>query len=253
MGVLVEEAEILSAMDRIKGFIASKDKGEGVPWKEIRSGVEGRNQTRNEALRRLENQGIIERRGIAKSKKDPLKFILVPIVPTNTQESRYQDADNGHNIGRIFVPEHDGSQENLENFGNQDEELAFTAGRLMEAIAIRPIRVKTTGKEYRPGERVEAEPEKLLQWSEKGLVRIVKEPRGGETVRFNSPLFGELEGIILEMEEKTFRLIHPLTGEVVSLSNEWLISMEERAAILEYEATFPGRGGARHGGVFDIS
>jgi len=126
MGVLVEEAEILSAMDRIKGFIASKDKGEGVPWKEIRSGVEGRNQTRNEALRRLENQGIIERRGIAKSKKDPLKFILLPIVPTNTQESRYQDADNGHNIGRIFVPEHDGSQENLENFGNQDEELAFT-------------------------------------------------------------------------------------------------------------------------------
>lgn len=109
----------------------------------------------------------------------------------------------------------------------------------MEAIAIRPIRVKTTGKEYRPGERVEAEPEKLLQWSEKGLVRIVDETRGGEIVRFNSPLFGELEGIILEMEEKTFRLIHPLTGEVVSLSNEWLISMEERSAILEYEANFP--------------
>lgn len=109
----------------------------------------------------------------------------------------------------------------------------------MEAIAIRPIRVKTTGKEYRPGERVDAEPEKLLQWSEKGLVRIVEETRGVETVRFDSPLFGELEGIILEMEEKTFRLIHPLTGEVVSLSNEWLISMEERAAILEYQAHLP--------------
>lgn len=103
----------------------------------------------------------------------------------------------------------------------------------MEAIAIRPIRVKTTGKEYMPGDRVDAEPEKLIQWSEKGLVRIVEEDKN---VRFESPIFGALEGIALEMREKTFRLIHPLTGEVVSLSNEWLVSMDERAAILEYQA-----------------
>ena len=109
----------------------------------------------------------------------------------------------------------------------------------MEAIAIRPIRVKNTGKEYLPGERVEAEPEKLLQWSEKGLVRIIEEARERKIIRFNSPIFGELEGIILEMGEKTFRLIHPLTGEVVSLSNECLVSMEERAAILEYQAHLP--------------
>ena len=64
----------------------------------------------------------------------------------------------------------------------------------MEAIAIRSIRVKTTGKEYRPGDLVDAEPEKLLQWSEKGLVRIVEETRGVETVRFNSPIFGNWRG-----------------------------------------------------------
>ena len=69
MGVRVEEAEVLAAMNRIKGYIATKDKGQGVLWKEIRSGVEGRNQTRNEALKRLENECLIERRGKAKSKK----------------------------------------------------------------------------------------------------------------------------------------------------------------------------------------
>ena len=45
----------------------------------------------------------------------------------------------------------------------------------MEGIALKPIRVRSTGQEYLPGDRVEAEPAKLLQWSEKGLVRIVEE------------------------------------------------------------------------------
>ena len=62
----------------------------------------------------------------------------------------------------------------------------------MEAIAIRPIRVKSTGREYLPGDRVEAELEKLLQWSEKGFIRIVEETQKGETVAWNSPLFGKL-------------------------------------------------------------
>ena len=106
----------------------------------------------------------------------------------------------------------------------------------MEAIAIRPIRMKTSGKEYRPGDRVDAEPAKLLQWSEKGLVRIMEE---SQAVRFDSPLFGELEGVVLERGEDTFTLRHPLTGEIVTLSNEWLISMEERSAILEYQAHLP--------------
>ena len=110
----------------------------------------------------------------------------------------------------------------------------------MEAIAIRPIRVKNTGKEYRPGDRVEAEPEKLLQWSEKGFVRIVEESKGEEIVRFNSPVFGELEGIVLERWENTFTLRHPLiVGEVVTLPNEWLVSLEERSAIIENLGNIP--------------
>ena len=110
----------------------------------------------------------------------------------------------------------------------------------MEAIAIRLIRVKTTGKEYRPGDRVEAEPEKLLQWSEKGFVRIVEETKGEEIVRFNSPVFGELEGIVLERWENTFTLRHPLiVGEVVTLPNEWLVSLEERSAIIENLGNIP--------------
>ncbi|MHB1934823.1 MAG: hypothetical protein ACYCR5_10690 [Leptospirillum sp.] len=52
-----------------------------------------------------------------------------------------------------------------------------------------------------------------------------------------SVLFGKLTGgPVLEMSETTFTLIHPLTGERVTLSKEWLVTMDERSAILEYEA-----------------
>lgn len=42
----------------------------------------------------------------------------------------------------------------------------------MEAYALHPLRVKSTGAEYLPGERVDASPEKLRTWAERGLVRI---------------------------------------------------------------------------------
>lgn len=107
----------------------------------------------------------------------------------------------------------------------------------MEAVALKPIRVRSTGQEYLPGDRVEAEDVKLLRWSEKGLVRIVVDTQ--ETVRWDSPLFGCLEGPVLEMGETTFTLVHPLTGERVTLPNDWLVSMEERSAILEYDGGLP--------------
>ena len=43
---------------------------------------------------------------------------------------------------------------------------------MMEAFALCPLRVKSTGAEYLPGERVEAPEEKLRTWAEMGLVRI---------------------------------------------------------------------------------
>ncbi len=46
----------------------------------------------------------------------------------------------------------------------------------MEAYALHPLRSKSTGTEYLPGERVEAPLEKLLEWAEKGLVQI-EDPR----------------------------------------------------------------------------
>ncbi len=145
----------------------------------------------------------------------------------------------------------------------------------MEAIALKPIRVKSTGQEYLPGDVVDAEPGKLLQWSEKGLVRIVMvepaspvnppspdqasgqpmTPNAGEdglktqnpwqsgpaleTVRWTSPLFGELEAPVLARGTHFFSLEHPLTGEVVRIPNEWEVSMEERSAILEYDGGLP--------------
>jgi len=59
----------------------------------------------------------------------------------------------------------------------------------------------------------------------------------GDIATWESPLFGKLSGgPVLELTETTFTLIHPLTGEKVTLSREWLVTMDERSAILEYEA-----------------
>ena len=42
----------------------------------------------------------------------------------------------------------------------------------MEAYALHPLRSRSTGAEWLPGQKVEAPEEKLLAWAEKGLVRI---------------------------------------------------------------------------------
>ncbi|MHB1286477.1 MAG: hypothetical protein ACYCYP_07945 [Leptospirales bacterium] len=61
-----------------------------------------------------------------------------------------------------------------------------------------------------------------------------------ERVSWESPLFGKLTaGPVLEMGETTFSLIHPLTGEKVVLSREWLVSMDERSAIMEHDGGLP--------------
>ena len=72
---------------------------------------------------------------------------------------------------------------------------------------------------------------------EAGLKRA--SPGQFDTVSWDSPIFGILEAPILSRDFASFTLLHPLTGEVVTLSNEWLISMEERAAILEFDGGFP--------------
>ena len=44
----------------------------------------------------------------------------------------------------------------------------------MEAIALHPLRSRSTGAEWLPGQKVEASEEKLRSWAEQGLVRIVE-------------------------------------------------------------------------------
>lgn len=114
----------------------------------------------------------------------------------------------------------------------------------MHAIALKPIRIKSTGQKFLPGQPLEAETAKILRWSEMGLVRIVDEERktkdtGEDRVTWNSPLFGPLEAPLLEKGPTHFRLIHPFTGEAVVLPNDWLISLEERAAIVEFDGGLP--------------
>ncbi len=54
----------------------------------------------------------------------------------------------------------------------------------------------------------------------------------------DSPLFGRLEAPILSQDCDSFTLTHPLSGEIVTLLSEWLISLEERSAILEHDGGF---------------
>jgi hypothetical protein len=43
---------------------------------------------------------------------------------------------------------------------------------------------------------------------------------------------------LIDRDADSFTLTHPLTGEAVRLPNEWLVSMEERSAILEHDGGF---------------
>ncbi len=114
MGVPVDEAEIHVVMERIRAFMGNHPDSP-VFWKDLQAGVEGRKQTKNEAIRRLEHEGVIERKGTPRSKKDPLHFILVPKGSYNTQEPRYQDAESGPSPSWILVPE------NPENLGSHEK------------------------------------------------------------------------------------------------------------------------------------
>ena len=58
-------------------------------------------------------------------------------------------------------------------------------------------------------------------------------PGQSDAVTWDSPLFGILEAPLIEMGQATFRLIHPLTHEEVVFPNEWLVSLDERSAIIE--------------------
>jgi hypothetical protein len=49
-------------------------------------------------------------------------------------------------------------------------------------------------------------------------------------------------GTVLAMDETTFSLIHPLTAEKVTLSREWIVSLDERAAIMEHDSGLPREG-----------
>ena len=130
---------------------------------------------------------------------------------------------------------------------------------------------KLSGEVVKPGDVLDLPPEKVAGLIERGRVRPLppeiaspdapscpdsgsdRLPLSGEgetglktanpgqsgTVTWDSPLFGRLEAPLLEKGPETFTLRHPLTGEAVTLPNEWLVSMDERAAILEFDGNLP--------------
>lgn len=55
----------------------------------------------------------------------------------------------------------------------------------MEAIALHPLRSRSTGAEWLPGQKIEAPEDKIRSWAEQGLVQII------ETSDPTSPLFSK--------------------------------------------------------------
>ncbi|MHB1926718.1 MAG: hypothetical protein ACYCRD_05565 [Leptospirillum sp.] len=99
--------------------------------------------------------------------------------------------------------------------------------------------VKKNDRVLEPGTRIDLTETAALKLIEMGLARKDDSPLPSH-VEWESPLYGILSGgPVLEMGETTFTLKHPLTGEILVLSREWLVTMEERAAIFEYEAGLP--------------
>ena len=66
---------------------------------------------------------------------------------------------------------------------------------------------------------------KKMEERDPGEKLLVKEPgiQKGDTVIWNSPLFGCLSaGPVLAVDKRHYELIHPLTGERVSLPLAWV-------------------------------
>lgn len=74
MGVPVDEAEIRAMMTRI--LTELRHHRGGLRWKDIYTAIEGRKITKDQAIERLLDEGIIESLGTPRSKSDPLRFAL---------------------------------------------------------------------------------------------------------------------------------------------------------------------------------
>ena len=128
--------------------------------------------------------------------------------------------------------------------------------------ALETFKKKSNGKTVNPGEILDLPADKAAVLIEKGRVRQAPSHHEGgsehptllndrevglktensgqsETVTWESPIFGRLEAPLIDHDADSFSLIHPLTGEAVTLPKEWLVSMDERSAILEYQAHLP--------------
>ncbi|WP_053764920.1 hypothetical protein [Leptospirillum ferriphilum] len=97
------------------------------------------------------------------------------------------------------------------------------------------FRKKSDGTIVQAGEVLDIPEAKANVLIEKGRAC----PAEGSIARWGSPVFGKLSAPLLELREKTFVLRHPITNEVVELSRDWLVSLYERSAILEYDGSLP--------------
>ncbi len=125
----------------------------------------------------------------------------------------------------------------------------------MNVTILKPIKIRSTGETFLPGQVMDLPEEKAREWEGKGLVRtssppgpLPEAPQTGlktanpgqsDLVSWKSPIFGLLEAPVLSRDFESFSLIHPLSGEIVTLPNEWLASLDERSAILEHDAGIP--------------
>ena len=110
---------------------------------------------------------------------------------------------------------------------------------------------KLSGEVVRPGGILDLPLDKAEALIQKGRARLLPDPASrsetgsgqptlpgeGKTtlktqnqgqsdrVTWDSPLFGRLEAPIISQDFDSFTLIHPLSGETVTLPGEWIVSL----------------------------
>ena len=108
----------------------------------------------------------------------------------------------------------------------------------MDAFALHPLRSRSTGVEYLPGEKVEAPEEKLMAWAERGLVRI-EDPSSASRLFSNGKPTGATTDDLPHIRAYAWSLANLKFGPILSLPTDFpKVARECRLSLREVRESF---------------
>lgn len=104
----------------------------------------------------------------------------------------------------------------------------------MRIEALKPLKVKRPSGDIvlTPGAPVEFSDDEGKRLLEKvpGKVRLIEDPvQVGMVVEWDSPLFGLLSGVVLEVNPHTITVLHPLVEDEATIPRVWLKIWQQKA------------------------